>query len=250
MMKERVNKAVKNAIDQFLLRETNARFDNPISRNIKLPLTEGLIRTYPREKTINYIKDLFNLTYEEIYPIDAENGMEQIGIRVPIVGDNFNKIEKAFNLCGYYLGHPKKSMLEKNKIYELQFEKKFDGNIADVLRKKEKYIYHITPSYNAEKIKQIGLTPKSRNSLFDYPDRSYFIIGSAYGIIPYVARMLNDNLENQKNQGKFAAIRFNLEKIKKNTRFFFDPNAKYSIYTYENISPNAIDGIEEVNIAH
>ena len=50
------------------------------------------------------------------------------------------------------------------------------------------------------------------------------------------------------NNGKYYAIKIDLNKIPTNVKFYLDPNAKYSIYTYENIAPNAIIGMEEINI--
>lgn len=231
---------------KILKEKQHASFDNPVSRVMKLPLSEGLIKTYPMEKTIQYIKDYFKLSDDEIYPINAENGREQIAINVPIVGDNLERVEKAFTLCGYYLGYPKKDTLKPNTIYELQFEKKYDDDFSKQLRKHESVLYHVSPIYYAEKIKHIGLTPRSRNGVFDYPDRTYFIIGSAKEIIPHVVSELDSSLTNKMNNGKYCIITLDLNRIPENVKFYLDPNAKYSVYTYDNISPNSIIDTEEI----
>ena len=243
--KQNIENIVMEAL-KILKGKQHASFDNPISRSMILPLSEGLIKTYPMEKTIRYIKDYFKLSDDEIYPINAENGREQIAINVPIVGDNLERVEKAFTLCGYYLGYPKKDALKPNTIYELQFEKKYDDDFLKQLRQHESILYHVSPIYYAEKIKHIGLTPRSRNGVFDYPDRTYFIVGSAKKIIPHVVSELDASLTNKMNNGKYCIITLDLNRIPENVKFYLDPNSKYSVYTYDNISPNVIVNTEEI----
>ena len=242
-------KIVEESIAEIesLVTNRNATFDNPISRSMKLPLSEGLIRTYPLEKTISYIKDYFNLSNDDIYPVHAENGREQIAINVQIVGNNLELVKKAFALCGYYLGYPREENLQPKKVYELQFEKKYDDDFSKELREHENTLYHVTPIYYAEKIKHIGITPRSRNKQFGYPDRTYFVIGSAKSIIPYLASELYNSTDNKMHNGRYAVIAIDLNKVPKEMRFYLDPNLKYSVYTYENIAPNSIKGVEEIS---
>ena len=196
-LKRIVTESVNTILKDFSKNRTNANFDNPLSRAIQHPLTEGLIKTYPLNKTIKYIKDYFKLSDNEIYPIQGYGEKEQIGIKVPIIGNNLELVKKAFNLCGWYLGYPKEKNLKQNTIYELQFEKKYDDNFSELLRQHESVIYHVTPIYNTEKIKNIGFTPRSKNNLFEYPSRTYFIIGSAKSVIPYIASELSDSSETK-----------------------------------------------------
>ena len=219
---------------------------NPISTKMKISLKEGLIRTYPIDKTINYIKDYFKLSDNDIIPINALNGTEQIAIKVPIVGNNLNLIKKAFTLCGWYLAYPKESELKPNTIHELQFEKKYDMDISSELRKHESVIYHITPNYNLNKIKHIGLTPKSKNTQFDYPSRAYFVLGSAKKIVPYLTSELNNNNKSKGNNGGYSVITFDLSKIPLHVKFYFDPNSYGSVYTLDNVTPDAIIDIQEI----
>lgn len=243
--KQNIENIVMEAL-KILKGKQHASFDNPISRSMILPLSEGLIKTYPLGSTIRYIKDYFKLSDDEIYPINAENGREQIAIKVPIVDDNLERVEKAFTLCGYYLGFPKKEALKPNTIYELQFEKKYDDVFSKQLRQHESILYHVSPTYYAEKIKHIGLTPRSRNGVFDYPDRTYFIIGSAKKIIPHVVSELDVSLTNKMNNGKYCVMTLDLKRIPENIKFYLGPNSKYSVYTYENIAPNVIVNTEEI----
>lgn len=248
-LKNIVGDSVNNILSDFLPTKRHASFDNPISRSMRLPLSEGLIKTYPLEKTISYIKAYFNLSDDDIYPLHAENGREQIAIKVPIVGNNLELVKKAFALCGYYLGYPKDENIQSNKIYELQFEKKYDDDFSKELKEHETTLYHVTPIYYAEKIKRIGITPRSRNKEFGYPDRSYFVIGSARPILPYLVWELYASAENKLHNGKYAAFSIGLNKVPKEMRFYLDPNSKYSVYTYENIAPNAIIGVEEISVS-
>ena len=243
-----VEETINTTLRDYSKIRKNANFMNPISRGMKHPLTEGLIRTYPLETTIRYIKDYFDLSDEDIYPIDAYNGREQIAIKVPIVGNNLELIKKAFALCGYYLGYPKEDTLKQGATYELQFEKKNEDEITEMLREKEKVIYHITPAYYVDKIKHIGLTPKSKNSQFDYPSRVYFIPGSAKTLIRHLLPQLDDANKSKANQGYYAIITLELAKIPKHVRFFLDANALASVYTNDNIPPTAITNIELIDV--
>lgn len=247
-LKEVVRESVDAVLKDYSNIHHHVNFLNPVTRLMKHDLHEGLIKTYPLNKTIQYIKEYFKLSDKEIYPIDATNGREQIAIIVPIIGNNLELVKKAFALCGYYLGYPKEDELEDGKIYELQFEKKYEENILEKLRKNEKVIYHVTPIYNVGKIKKIGLTPKSKNSVFWYPERIYFVVGSVKSIVNDVATALDSVSTNKINNGKYAVIEVGLDKIPEHVKFYIDANAPYSIYTYDNISPNAITDIHEIDI--
>lgn len=243
---------IKESVDTVLrdlskTRTHHASFDNPISCLMKHPLDEALIKTYPMDKTIKYIKNYFNLSDDEIYPLDAFNGEKQIAIKVPIIGNNLGLVKKAFAFCGYYLGYPKEKDLKPNTIYELQFEKKFENDISKYIRENETTLLHLTPIYNLGKIRHIGISPKSKNASFDYPSRAYFIFGSKTALVNNLAWQLNNINANPINQGKYAVIKIDINRIPNHVKFYSDPNARYSVYTYDNIPPNAIIEFEEID---
>lgn len=244
-----VTESVNSVLKDFSKEKMKgARFTNPISCFMKHPLTEGLVRTYPTETTVRYIKEYFKLSDDEIYVIDdAYNDREQIAIKVPIIGNNLELVKKAFALCGWYLGYPKEENLKPNTLYELQFEKKYEEDISQNLRTHETILFHITPTYNIGKIRHIGLTPKAKNSMFDYPSRIYFILGSAKTMIKYLAQQLSDANLSKGNDGKYSIITFDISRIPNRVKFFLDGNSRASVYTYDNIPPNTIEDITEIN---
>lgn len=52
------------------------------------------------------------------------------------------------------------------------FEPIYDCDITKEILKTEKYLIHLTSEKNIEKIKKIGLVPKSKNNIFNYPEKS------------------------------------------------------------------------------
>ena len=106
-------------------------FDNPISfsglnEEINV-LTEGLIKTYPIEKTVNYVKNYFNLDEKHIQIID-----NCICVVIPDVGENINIMKKVLNLCGYY-----PATINVYGIYyqTIQFKPKFQKKVENKLEK-------------------------------------------------------------------------------------------------------------------
>ena len=97
-------------------------YTNPLSLYMRYDIDEGLIHSYPVDKTIEYIKNYFELDSDDIMKKKVYDGTYQILIRVPIVGDNVEQVKKAMKLCGYYLGAPKESTLKNNYLEILQFE--------------------------------------------------------------------------------------------------------------------------------
>ena len=155
-------------------------YDNPLSLILQGTLNEGLIHTYPFEKTLEYVKNYFQLDDKQIGIRHGMNGSKVIVVYVPVINNNVDEINKAFNLCGYFLSYPKDEVLkmQNGKWVSLQYEPKHTEKITSFVRWSEKAIYHITPLNKRKKIEKNGLTPKTNNELFNYPDRIYFISGN------------------------------------------------------------------------
>ena len=116
---------------------THVSYNNPLSIDMQKPIREGLIKTYPADKTLEYIKNHFGLTDDQITKIHGANDIDVIKVAIPVVGDNLNIVKKAFRLCGYYLSSPKEETIEQNKWVALQFEPKIEDDISEKLRKEE-----------------------------------------------------------------------------------------------------------------
>lgn len=186
-----------------------ATYANPltIAMLYRDTLKEGLVRTYPIEKTISYIKSYFGLDDKQIHAIKAENGINHIRVIIPTIGNNLEIMKKAMDLCGYYLGAPKEEHVKPNAWVYLQFEPKFQKNESEHIRKEEVALYHLTPKYNMKKIQNIGFSPKTKNELFNYPDRVYFLRGSISDTeIINIATQLYDANSSKGNIGIYALL--------------------------------------------
>ena len=222
-------------------------FDNPISIILQDTLNEGLIHTYPFEKTVEYIKKYFQLNNQQIDIEQGMNGSKVIVVYVPVINNNVEEINKAFNLCGYFLSYPKEDVLktQKGKWVILQYEPKHSEKITSFVRWSEKILYHITPLNKKNKIKKNGITPKTNNNIFNYPDRIYLMSGKCnkYDIFTFCKTLMKTKDINSKG---CCLITINVELIPDNVDFFFDPYFENAFFTKENVPPSAIEGIEEV----
>lgn len=204
-------------------------------------LNEGLIQTYDPQQTVRYIKDYFNMSDDEIYNTE----LNTIIVSTSDINDEFlNKLDKAFNLCGYY-----KAITDKgDEKIEIQYEPKYIDPIENVLRKKEHFLLHLSPTKYKEKILKNGFVPKSKNSTFDYPDRVYFLRES----IPTknLIEMLKVLSSKNKNS-KYSIFKIDLNKIPLNVKFYSDLNYnEYGVFTYDNINANAIIKINDIDLEY
>ena len=224
-----------------------ATFNNPLSYLMKDKLNESLIQTYPIDKTVKYIRNYFNLKEDMVVPIKNEDGI-YIVVYMPNFGDNLEYMLKAMQFCGYYLASPRKELVEKDKWVELQFEPVHVVDNSQQIRKEERVLYHLTPSYNEGKIKNYGFIPKSKNSKFDYPDRIYLIRGCASREeIFNIGQQLYKNNKSERNNGLYTLYTIDLDKLPKNIRLFNDQNYSYGVYTTDNINIDAIIKKEKLN---
>lgn len=229
------------------LRQGSVSFDNPVSIGLQNEkLEEGLIHTYPIDTTIRYIKEYFGLDDSEIYKRKGENGYERIFVRMYDDKRNHTIMNRAMNLCGYFPSHFTNI---GNDYVAVQYESRNDEDISAELRKTERYLTHITPTYNEEKILKNGFSPKAKNFVFNFPDRVYFSVGSAAPEESLeMVKMLNFANASAGNNGKYTVFKVDLTKIPENVKFFRDQNYKNGIYTKENIRPDCIVGKIEIDV--
>lgn len=224
-----------------------AVFSNPLTYRLHEDLNEGLIRTYPIDKTISYVKYYFDLEDDKIKKINIY-GIEYIVVEITDIGENRKLMEKAMNLCGYFLSYQIPSREHKNNIV-MQFEPKYQEDITDELRQEERYLYHITPRYNLKDIKKSGLLPRAKNDFLKYPGRVYFIKGSTDddNEILGMGYDLFDNNKSKGNKGNYAILLIDITKIPSDVKFYEDGSYPYGVFTYDNISSDCIVGVNYVD---
>lgn len=221
-------------------------------------LYEGLIKTYPINTTIKKIEKDYQNTLTKIDKNNSES--------IIVLTKNFKTIKnivKTMDMYGWFLSKPKVGEniptihVDDNNYFQLRFEAKFDLDSTESIyqNKNGKFLYHITPLVNLEKIKKIGLTPKTNSKLSYHPERIYFLknVDNENFIKNFVSKLFIINKNNIDLKEKYVILKIDLgieEKIetKPKIRFFVDPNMVDAVYTLENISPNSISPLKIVTI--
>ena len=226
---------------------------------------EGLIKTVDIDRATNILIKKFN----SLPGIDIVNNDKEIKIGFEpqyaaselskysssnLVDPNISEVIKLANNLGYFpsvFAYEKnnKTKVEKysnSKLREIMndvepdflafsLEKKYD-EITDV----PEFVYHITDKKYLDKIKSIGLTPKTKSKLAFHPERVY------------VALDKDDVLRLWKRMNIFIPDKQGIL-LKINTKgldnvFYNDPNFKNKgVYTYNNIPSSNISNIEPIS---
>lgn len=227
----------------------NPTYLNPLTIYMHGPIREGIIRTYPTDTAIRYMKEYFDFENFQIKKEKAFNGIEKIKIAVLNINHNVDEVEKAMHLCGYYLSYPRKETLPENSTVTLLFEPLWTNEEAGKIRTEahrhkrngKAVLLHITPAYKLGKIKNIGLCPRFNNEYLKYPERIYFLNGvTPEEYIESLGRQLSKNNPSPKNNGKYILLAIDIDKVPERNRFFLDPNYPFACYTLDNIPPEAI----------
>jgi hypothetical protein len=225
---------------------------------------EGLIKTTNIDKATEIIIKQFG----NLPGVDIVNSNKEIKIgfepqyldhklaryvNTQIYDPNISKLIQLTNNLGYF---PSVFAYEKNNETKVEkysnpklrqimdelepdflafsFEKKYDEVITT-----PKLVYHITDVRYLDKIKSIGLTPKTKSKLSSHPERIY------------VALDKEDALNLWKRMKIFIpkekGILLTIDTEKLSDTFYNDPNfINKGVYTYNNISPQSIINIEPI----
>ncbi len=221
---------------------------------------EGLIKTTNLDKTMNLLGRwflLYNMSDRDNITINEKDDTITINL-LPFQKD-INKVMellKYINNLGYFISivyykyqkerewsdfkYNEKELFDLVKQYDnlerlyIILEAKFDIE-RDVPEK----LYHVTRQDVLEKIKKIGLTPRSGNKKGTHPERIYFAktYDDAYDIY--------GNFKAKYKEQKYAILEINT-KLVKHIRVFDDPNYKrFGYYILVNVHPNAITILKE-----
>lgn len=231
LTEEDIEKMVRGIL--FHLKES---FDNPFTNNHNL--TEGIFSTYKPEKVEKYLKKRYG-EYAFVERYTNENKVEIFRIGFYNDEDGEKIVNKDMSLCGYFPSYI--WITEDGTIKYITYEPQHQKSVKGLIENR-RYIYHLTPE---NKIQKIGLVPKTNNKKFKYPSRIYFFLNkpTKYTCIDLITQF-SDATENE-YWGKYNLLEIDTRKVG-DADFFFDPNAKQCVYTYDNIPPESLKIIDTI----
>lgn len=226
-----------------------------------LKVNEGLIKTQPLYKSIEIIKrNIINIPFWYNIESDLDNNKFSIEFDGIL---NINQTEGFMNIVnnlGYYcsayflvkIGEKLfiwkdiddyiKNSKNCNKVI-FMLESKFDK----ILKHKPNIIYHVTNISNLNKIKKIGLVPKSKNKKNHHLDRIYLTLNlnSAEKIkkllvVDFIIKS-NDVEKYDDIFNNFIILEIDIsDNYYNDIKIYYDPNMIGGYYTYQNIKPKNI----------
>ena len=221
-------------------------YNNPVVMMMELNdpnlLAEAEYATYPIYNTIRYVSKALQIPISQFSIVEKSDGTETIALKTINEEDLIEKVNKAMHLCGYYEGYRKNVNKDTRFIY-VTYEPKFKETVNNDVHK-ERVLYHVSPLPYKDRILKNGFVPKSGNSIFKYPDRTYFFLGSIGK--KEAESWITVFKSKNKNYGDkpYCLYTIDVKKLPRNIDFYSDPNLKGGIYTMDNIAPNVIQQID------
>lgn len=218
----------------------------------KSTISEGFIRTYPTDTLVRHAMKFCGFTTVEKFcnsprydgggvGVVDSNGVECIMFIFYDTEGNRSLIDKMMNTYGYFKSNEEPYYGDYLRI---EYEPKFEKSVNDAILKNG-FVFHVTSTSKIEKIKEIGLSPRTSGIKFKHPDRIYFFYKDpGDGILKM---FLNEKIESDGNYafGKeyvvdFTLLKVNVMEIADKINFYNDPNMEYGLYTTDNIKPEYI----------
>lgn len=223
-------------------------------------LEEGLIKTYPTQKSIEHVCD--TLTKKGYYispnsfrtysPNDDKSIYGHVSVAISMTYLNKeidDTLKQNFDACGYFLSTTFNRVdAHGHQCVVYQFEPKFQINDANV--NNIRYLYHATTANAAKKILTQGFCPSNRTkSGFKYDGRCYFFKVCDKNLFSeYMKKAKKRNREGMYTfNDDFKAITVDVSKCPK-VPFYSDHNFEddgIAVFTYCNIPPSAIVSCED-----
>ena len=246
---------ISKLYESYLEKKYNHNFLNANYYNYVDILNEGLIMTQNYNTFIDKLFTL-NLIDYDAYILDTNNNYLTKIIECIFIYDEYmnreNDIKQYIDKMGYFISdsYVDTVLSQYGQIIHIQIEPKFIIEATDEIYK-QNYLYHITLGVKYDKIKNIGLIPKSYCKKVYHPDRIYFYYKELddfnfknQAISLYKTE--DDYIDNVKkyitDKGlEIVILKIDLSKYNKlKYRFFYDPNQMLFVFTYEVIHPDCV----------
>lgn len=224
-------------------------------------INEFVSKTIPASKTIEEFNKRFKgfskLKVDDDF--DDDEGSIKL-ILSPDDYDKFEEINKFLDSFGYFPAFisepmPKKYSLnnlntsfEWGKKIHIRYESKYDTEIVN----RENTYFHLIPDIYLEKVKLIGLTPRSKSKIANHPERIYLLNPDSMDEYEQIAQMLYEALpgDQQERIKKYYLLGIDSNDIK-DIKLYRDPNfpvGNGAVWTYQNIPPKYIEVLDEINV--
>jgi len=224
----------------------------------ELNLKEGLIKTTPIGETIYILKKQFPNWIFQYEKGDKDFTIEILKLKNGIQSEYFEELLPLLNNLGWFISYVEiygdnievkdkynektvKNAFQNKKIHSiyLECEAKFDQKVNKI----PEFLYHVAPLRSWEKIQKIGLVPKSRSKKAYHPERVYL------GKDEKNTSNLASKFYQSEGTKEWVLLKIDTNMVPGDyLRLYYDPNFKYGYYTLNNIPPQAIEKVKEINI--
>lgn len=238
-----------------------------VSKEVKRILDETLT-TYPYDKVTNYVlklqKELNIIILQDVdnrainpgfIPKEYLNneGCDDKKILVRLltndnISDDLNlceKIKKGLQILGYKFSNFYNDIDTNIEYMSFIPNKQNPLNLNSAVFNITHHLYHICPHYVTNKIKKIGFVPKPKNSLFKYDPKIHFcFLSTPYFELQELKRELDINNKSEGNNHQYDLITI---RIPEGLKLYKDLDYQYGLYTMDNIRPEYIENIENID---
>lgn len=238
---------LRSAYRDLRLTPTSTDYDNILSEMHQLKEVFGDILE-PDEALYNILKK-YNLPQELGKKVEHHHQIS-VYIIVAVVGENDKLIEQDMMKMGYFLSIKDKPVNIGGMVFQrLQFEptSQMQDDVTEEIKEKYNVLYHWTPLYNLDSIKENGLVPSNKNDRFLYPPRTYLMTfeGNDKQMSGMGQSICWAN-NNPNNNGEYALLSINIKELDDNVRFYYDPNSVIGLYTEQTIPNDKIKFVQTV----
>jgi hypothetical protein len=215
-------------------------------------------------ESIHTTGDTIYLVFEE----DASERTEQGGIWRYMSKERKALVLKSirfFESLGY---HARRGKTFNGKLHVsnwVTLDPIYTVPVTRKVRSEEKYLYHVSPSFNDESIKASGFVPSNKNLTSSFHgNRVYFVLGSVNDVegsakgfaVDRLSRALKNTARDYaKQQGRkkkdfdtYTIFRIDVTKVPKTVKFYEDPENNEYVYTTDPVPANCISGAEQIDL--
>lgn len=187
---------------------------------------------------------------DKVYQVTKAKGHHGMYVAL-LVANKTGNLEIIIECMTQYNLFPSKEI--KNNVLsdgetewvDIRFEPTEQDDVTDFVRNNYEKLWHLSPEINEANILKTGLIASNNNPIYKYSSpRLHLIEGNATPKdIQNLANALYGQAQAKGIEGlsnRYTLFSIDLSKVPQTTRFFFDVNEKFGLFTNSNIEPSAI----------